>query len=49
MSGRKPRTCEILLRISTFEVDLKIVWNVVQNDILYLIHHLELIVPAEDT
>ena len=32
-----------------FEVDLKIVWNVVQNDILYLIHHLELIVPAEDT
>ncbi len=32
-----------------FEVDLKIVWNAVQNDILYLIHHLELIVPAEDT
>ena len=32
-----------------FEVDLKIVWNVVQNDILYLINHLEFIVPAEDT
>ena len=32
-----------------FEVDLKIIWNVVQNDILYLINHLELIVPAEDT
>lgn len=32
-----------------FEVDLKIIWNVVQNDILYLINHLEFIVPAEDT
>ena len=32
-----------------FEVDLKIVWDAVQNDILYLINHLELIVPAEDT